>query len=77
MTTNPDNVVISQRTKMECKICGQFSSAQTCFYCSWENPLGVKYAALQAKVREYLTLGSIDGKSERQTLRKELSEMIK
>jgi hypothetical protein len=40
-------------------------------------PLGVKYAALQAKVREYLTLGSIDGKAERQTLRKELAELVK
>ena len=65
------------RTSMTCRLCGQFSSAQTCFYCSNENPLGVQYAALQAKVREYLTLSSIDGKAERQTLRKELTEMVK
>lgn len=36
-----------------------------------------RYAALQTKVRDYLTLSSIDGKSDRQTLRKELAEMVK
>ena len=42
-----------------------------------QGPLGVKYATLQAKVGEYLSYGSIDGKAERQTLRKELAELIK
>jgi hypothetical protein len=71
-----DDFTINQRTEMKCKGCGQFSSAQYCYACS-TNPLGVQYAVLQAKLREYLALKSIDGVAQRQTLRKELAEMVK
>jgi len=66
---------IPTRNKVEENI-----SPKWCSIFAYEDPngpLGVKYAALQAKVREYLTLSSIDGKAERQTLRKELTEMVK
>ena len=70
------DIIVNGRREMVCRLCGGFSSTPTCWHCD-VNPLGPKYAALQAKVREYLTLGSIDGKAERQTLRKELGEMVK
>lgn len=38
------------RTEMACRICGCFSSAQTCWPCS-RNPAYFKLVALQAEVR--------------------------
>ena len=68
-------VIINTQLQIRCEVCGKFSP-HVCVNCV-TNPLDVKYAALQTKVREYLGYGSIDGKAERQTLRKELAEMVK
>ena len=73
MSAEPLNIPTKNKTE-------ESTSPKWCSIFAYEDPngpLATKYAALQAKVREYLTLSSIDGKAERQTLRKELAELVK
>jgi hypothetical protein len=67
------------RTEMKCRICGQFSSAQTCWSCC-QHPATFRLTVLEQKVREYLSTHFDRRRKNRQgaleKIRQELKELV-